>query len=325
MIFLKICPLAQSLTSFMMGSIMKQRILKAVEILRNDGVVAIPTETVYGLAAGIFFPTAIQKIFTLKNRSQDNPLIAHISHLKQAEEIARGLPIEFYQLAKAFFPGPLTLVVKKNETVPKIVSAGKDTIAIRMPKHPIAQLLIETLDMPVVAPSANLSGRPSPTCAQHVFDDFKDQIPLILDGGDCEIGIESTIISLVEKTPQILREGAISQEEIERVLHRKIEKYTGDEILAPGMKYKHYSPKVPVRIFQNKENLEEYLQKHSAKKVWVLTSEKIGIENERRVDEKNLYSLFRESETKVDELVILLTSHLQSNKGLLDRVIKASR
>ncbi len=189
----------------------------SAELIKSGELVAFPTETVYGLGASVFNPKAIEQIFQVKGRPQDNPLIVHISSLQQLELIVEELPKEFEVLAESFFPGPLTLILPKKESVPSIVSANLPTIGVRMPAHPIAQLLIEGVGVPLVAPSANLSGKPSSTTAQHVRDDFGDRIKSILDGGPCEYGIESTVLTLHPK-PTILRPGQITQAQLEEVL-----------------------------------------------------------------------------------------------------------
>jgi len=214
---------------------------EAISHLKAGEPVAIPTETVYGLAAPIFDVAAVKKIFFLKGRPSDNPLIAHVSSIAMAERIAENVP----EWVSYFWPGPLTLVLPKKACVPAIVSGGHPTVAVRMPSHPLALQLIEQVG-PLVAPSANLSGKPSPTCARHVLEDFA--IP-VLDGGPCQIGIESTVLSLVHVQPTLLRPGAITQQQLEDVLKMKIALPKNDEpILSPGMKYRHYAPKARVHI-----------------------------------------------------------------------------
>ena len=191
---------------------------RAADLLKAGHLVAFPTETVYGLGAPIFSPEAIQSIFKVKGRPADNPLIAHVSSVEQVSRIALEIPEAFYRLAEVFFPGPLTVVLKRRPDVPSIVSAGLETIAVRMPSHPIALKLISLVDEPLVAPSANLSGMPSSTQAEHVLDDFDGKIAAVVDGGKTEIGIESTVINLLGETPILLRPGSISKEALEKVL-----------------------------------------------------------------------------------------------------------
>jgi L-threonylcarbamoyladenylate synthase len=230
---------------------MQEQVKDAINLLKQGEVVAFPTETVYGLGASIFIPEALQKIFTIKGRPSDNPLIVHIASIEEAELLAEDLPPAFYTLAQKFWPGPLTLVVKKRPHISPLVSCSLPTIALRMPSHPIALELIRGAG-PLAAPSANLSGRPSPTSAEDVLEDFADKIPLVIDGGKCAIGIESTVISLLGKTPTLLRPGRISREE----LGMPIESFSqGGAILSPGMKYRHYAPKAKMKLIFHQEEL----------------------------------------------------------------------
>ena len=200
----------------------ESQIEEAVSLLRMGKIIAFPTETVYGLGASIFQPNAISEIFKVKGRPQDNPLIAHVSNLEQVELIAQEIPPTFYDLADRFFPGPLTVVLKKRECVPPIVSAGLQSIALRMPSHRIARKLIESLGEPIVAPSANISGTPSSTRCEHVVEDFKGKIAGVIDGGPAVYGIESTVISLIDDIPVLLRPGAVSLEQLEEVIGKPL-------------------------------------------------------------------------------------------------------
>lgn len=230
---------------------------KAIDCLKKGDPVAFPTETVYGLGAPVFHEEAVRKIFSIKGRPSDNPLIAHIAFLEEAARLGKDFNAAFYALAESFWPGPLTIVVKKHERVPGCVSAGHPTIAIRMPDHRIARELIEGVGEPLVAPSANLSGRPSPTSAQDVFEDLGGKLRYIVDGGTCCIGIESTVISLVEKEPILLRPGHISQEALEEVLGCKVGHASSESpILSPGMKYRHYAPNAKVTLVFKEEELK---------------------------------------------------------------------
>ncbi len=279
---------------------------EAAALLKRGEVVAFPTETVYGLGASIFNPNAIAKIFALKKRPQDNPLIAHISDLSEIERIAIDIPPEVELLAEAFFPGPLAIVLKKHPNVPAIVSPG-NTIALRMPNHALARALIQLVGEPLVAPSANLSGRPSPTTAEHVLEDL--DVP-VLDGGPCVVGIESTVISLCEK-PLLLRPGVISQEEIESVLGRKIAK-SSDAKMSPGMKYRHYAPKAKVFLFETKEALERHLKVQ--KKRVVATPANATV-----------YSLLRDADIQdCEEVCFLCDEKVRAQVGLMDRLQRAA-
>ena len=178
-----------------------KEVQEAAEILKQGGLVAIPTETVYGLAGNGLDPQAVKNIFLAKGRPQDNPLIIHIESPAQAEKYAQEIPAEYYELCRRFSPGPLTVILKKKDCIPMETSGGLDTVAIRIPSHPVARAIIAAADLPIAAPSANLSGKPSPTSAQHCVDDLWGKVDAIVDGGDCMVGVESTVISLAEEKP----------------------------------------------------------------------------------------------------------------------------
>jgi L-threonylcarbamoyladenylate synthase len=286
----------------------------AAELLLKGELVAFPTETVYGLGAPIFQPEAIAKIYTAKGRPSDNPLIAHIASLSQVEQIARDIPPEFFRLAEQFFPGPLTIVLKKHPSVPAIVSGGLETIALRMPSHPLAQALIAAVGQPLVAPSANLSGKPSSTTAQHVRADFKE-IGAVIDGGETEYGIESTVVSLVY-TPCLLRPGAISKEAIEKVLGQQLhEAAPHDRLSSPGTRYRHYAPEAQVKLFTRQDELERYLQEAPERRRLLISN----------IQSVNLYSLLRQAdEEKQEEIVIFCDEQTVQNLALMDRLHKAA-
>lgn len=222
---------------------------RASTLITSGEVVALPTETVYGLAADATNLKAVSRIFELKNRPADNPLIVHISDISQISTFTvRQKPHDIQKLANAFWPGPLTVVVPKKSTVLDIVTGGLDTVAMRMPDHPTTLKIIED-SCPVAAPSANRSGRPSPTKAEHVIEDFGDTLPIV-DGGACRVGLESTVLDLSGKTPAILRPGAISANDIEQVLGKSIHMTTADveqRRRSPGTRYSHYQPDASVR------------------------------------------------------------------------------
>lgn len=229
---------------------------RAVESLKKGHPVVFPTETVYGLGAPLFNEEAVRRIFEIKGRPLDNPLIAHIASLEAARGLSDGLDSRFYRLAEAFWPGPLAIVVKRCPEVPALVSAGQPTIAIRMPAHPIASRLIEAVGEPLVAPSANLSGRPSPTCLRDVLEDLDGKVPFVIDGGACDVGIESTVVSLFQDIPILLRPGKITREMLEEVLGERVAlPEAGGPIHSPGMKYRHYAPKAALRLVYRKEEL----------------------------------------------------------------------
>lgn len=229
----------------------------AGQLLRQGELVAIPTETVYGLAANALDPIAVPKIFAVKGRPQDNPLIVHISSIEMWKTLVSKLPEDALTLAKEFWPGPLTIILPKSELVPAVTSAGLDTVGVRMPSHKAALAIIEAAGVPLAGPSANLSGSPSPTEAAHCVEDLSGKIPLIIDGGSCEVGIESTVVSLVEQ-PIVLRPGAITPQQISAALGKEVAvSHTATSPLdhdeapqSPGMKYRHYSPKAKVIIVE---------------------------------------------------------------------------
>ncbi len=225
---------------------------KAISIIRDGGLVAFPTETVYGLGGDATNPEASKKIYAAKGRPSDNPLIVHIHAFSQLESIASEVPEEARKLNDAFWPGPLTMIVKKNDVIPYETTGGLDTVAVRMPSHPIAKAFLEQSDVMIAAPSANTSGRPSPTKAEHVLHDLDGKIDCVIDGGSCDIGLESSIIDLSTEVPTILRPGYINKEMFEKVLGKEViidpgilsvNADKGFKPKAPGMKYKHYAPK----------------------------------------------------------------------------------
>ncbi len=294
---------------------------EAAALLKSGELVAFPTETVYGLGAPIFAPHTIQKIFLAKQRPQDNPLIAHVSDIGDCHRIAQNLPDVFFQLAEAFFPGPLTLIVQKHPEIPNIVSASLDTIAIRMPKHRIAQQLIKLAGEPLVAPSANLSGRPSSTQATHVLTDFNGKIGAIIDGGSCLHGMESTVLDLVSfDKPTLLRPGSLKKEVLEEVLGTPLALYTEGPKSSPGMKYRHYAPQVPVQIFSQKEKLEAHLKTTTSP--LVLSTEALSVPH-YTLEAKTLYHFLRlADEEGYDEVVIF--SEKLDDEALLNRLEKIS-
>ena len=221
---------------------------KAVELIRSGEVVAFPTETVYGLGADAKNVQAVRKTFSVKGRPPDNPLIVHISDIDHVNELATDIPPIFFTLANHFWPGPLTLVLKKHTSVPDVVTGGLSTVAIRMPNHTLALGLIRQTG-PLTAPSANRSGKPSPTKPEHIIEDYAGQLP-VLDGGSSAIGLESTVLDLTSELPCILRPGAISAEMIQNIVNVEVQELTGHSETSspksPGVKYTHYKPQAAV-------------------------------------------------------------------------------
>lgn len=227
-------------------------IYKAKEVLLKNELVAIPTETVYGLAGNAYSESALKKIFKLKNRPFYNPLILHISSVNYLKEVAVNIPKIALKLAEEFWPGPLTLVLQKKSHISDLITASKDTVAVRVPNHPVALALLNKLDFPIAAPSANPFGSISPTNAEHVFNYFGEAINVILDGGECEKGLESTIIGFENNNPILYRHGAISLEEIEKIVGKiSIKTNSDNSPNAPGMLSRHYAPTTDTYLTNN--------------------------------------------------------------------------
>ena len=242
----------------------------AAEIIRSGGLVAIPTETVYGLGANGLDESAVAKIFEAKGRPQDNPLLLHVADTRDMERFCHSIPKAAYDLAQAFWPGPLTLVLPARDTVPKRTTGGLSTVAVRCPDCAITRQIIRAAGVPLAAPSANISGKPSTTTAEHVLHDHNGRIDAIVDGGPCRVGVESTIVDLTEDRPRLLRPGGIGPEAliallgdlvVDKAVTAKIDQ---DEVVkAPGMKYRHYAPEEPVIIVSgSREKAAAYIHKH---------------------------------------------------------------
>lgn len=245
----------------------------AAELIKSGNVVAVPTETVYGLAANAYDSAACAEIFKAKGRPQDNPLIIHISSLDMLERSVKQIPPLALTLAEHFWSGPLTMIFPKKEIVPFTTSGGLDTVAVRMPDNESTLNLIEMCGVPLAAPSANLSGSPSPTCAAHVFNDMNGRIPLIIDGGECRTGLESTVICFTDggKGIKILRPGAVTADMLSNFASVVTDKNVfakpaeGEKVISPGVKYKHYSPKAEIIIVESDSDMAfaEFLNKNS--------------------------------------------------------------
>ena len=233
----------------------------AADWLNKGEVVAIPTETVYGLAANMYCLPAVERIFEVKNRPRTNPLIAHIADFSQVESLARDIPDLAFHLAEHFWPGPLTLVLPAAPTVPELVTAAQPTVAIRMPAHPVTNALLRKLSFPLVAPSANKYNYISPVSAAAVEEMIGTEIPYILDGGDCKVGIESTIICCSDTGITLLREGSITEEEIRAVAGEDVSITRGSAIRHPGKNLRHYSPRTPMRTASTAAELQSLLLK----------------------------------------------------------------
>lgn len=323
---------------------------EAGEIIKAGGLVAFPTETVYGLGGDALNPASSRKIYEAKGRPSDNPLIVHIADMEALDAIVQEVPEEARRLAEAFWPGPLTMILHKSGLVPYETTGGLDTVAVRMPVHRVAREFIRAAGGYVAAPSANRSGRPSPTVAKYVAEDMDGRIEMILDGGDVEIGLESTIVDLTVPEPMILRPGYITKAMLEEVLSRVEEDSTlmradsGQAPKAPGMKYRHYAPKGDLTIVTGAEHaviayINEQLDKqhHMGKKTGVIGTDKtIGRyradacksagnrENENTIA-KELYRILREFD---DEAVEVIYSEAFETSGIgqaiMNRLLKAA-
>lgn len=254
---------------------------RVCKILKNGGTVAIPTETVYGLAANTFDEAAVAKIFTAKGRPQDNPLIVHVSDMEMLKQVAESVPEKAQMCAEAFWPGPFTMVLPRGKKIPASVSAGLDTVAVRMPSNKIAHEIIKTSGLPLAAPSANLSGSPSPTTAEHVIKDLDGKIDAIVLSEKADVGIESTVVTFCTDPPRLLRPGGITVEMLKKYIPELVidkavlsEPEKGKPVASPGMKYKHYSPKARIIIIDGtQEQFNDYVNKNAGEGVYALTFE----------------------------------------------------
>lgn len=302
--------------------------------LINGDIIALPTETVYGLAANIYLDSALEKVFKLKKRPSYNPLIVHISNAGILEQIAKNIPVKARELANVFWPGPLTLVLEKQDQIPNRITAGKPTVAVRVPNHPIALQLLKSLNFPLAAPSANPFGSLSPTSAEHVALYFKEEINFILDGGPCFCGLESTIIGFENDKPILYRHGAISIEEIEKIIGPiKIKNQNSKNPSAPGMLTRHYAPKTQIQI---NDDISLALAQNPDKKIGVLSFRKnkkikteihqevLSISGDLNEASKNLYAaLHRLDHMNLDLIISPFFPEKGLGKTINDRLKRA--
>ncbi len=321
------------------------KIKKAADILRCGGLVAFPTETVYGLGADATDSSAAEKIYAAKGRPSDNPLIIHIADPADAERYAYTNEY-YYKLARAFMPGPLTVILKKKDTVPFSVTGGLDTVAVRCPSHKIASQLIKVFGGAIAAPSANLSGSPSPTCAEHVMRDMNTRIDAIIDGGPSEIGLESTIVKLEGSKAILLRPGAITYDALccvcdqVEIASAVTEELARDERpLSPGMKYRHYAPRAPLVLLDGDEScVTEYMQRaQNAEHCTILCYDdelehlrhelliSLGARDDQKTHAERLFAALREADTHNSQIIY---AHLPKKDGiglaLYNRMIRAA-
>uniref|UniRef100_UPI004055F868 L-threonylcarbamoyladenylate synthase n=1 Tax=Agathobacter sp. TaxID=2021311 RepID=UPI004055F868 len=328
-----------------------EQMKEAGELIQAGELVAFPTETVYGLGGDALHPEAAKKIYEAKGRPSDNPLIVHVAEFEDLVQIAKELPPQAKVLADAFWPGPLTMIVQKNEKVPYATTGGLDTVAVRMPNHPIALELIKKSRCLIAAPSANTSGRPSPTEASHVEEDMKGRIAMILDGGQVGIGIESTIVDLTETPPMVLRPGYITLQMLSEVLGEDVMMDPGIMALddttkpkAPGMKYKHYAPKADMVIVDGKKEaviskinqLTKEMHKNGRKTGVIATEETkdaydadiilcVGKREDEDAIAKHMYKILREcDDMEVDVIYSESFKTPRIGQAIMNRLLKAA-
>ncbi len=305
---------------------------RAAELIRAGGVVAFPTETVYGLGASAFDALAVARIFELKARPRFDPLIVHIAALTDVETLAASFPTAARKLAEQFWPGPLTLVLPKRTIVPDIVTAGLPSVGIRQPNHPVALALIRAAGVPIAAPSANLFGRTSPTTAAHVAEQFGEQLEMILDGGPCRVGVESTIVSFIEPTPVLLRPGGVPLEDIEAAIGPIAgQAYSGVSPLAPGQLPNHYAPRTPLRL------LHETDSQRPAGRIGLLSFrrplnsagltavEVLSVAGDLREAATNLFAAIRRLDAqRLDLIIAECVPEIGLGRAIMDRLQRAS-
>jgi L-threonylcarbamoyladenylate synthase len=314
----------------------------AVAVLRSGGLVAFPTETVYGLGADALNPVAVQKIFEAKGRPSDNPLIVHVASLEIAWHFTTEIADKGLQLAKRFWPGPLTLVVKRKAIVPDIVTAGLDTVAIRIPNHPVTLELLQRFESGIVGPSANISGRPSPTSAEHVYHDLNGKIDIILDAGPTTIGMESTVVDVTVDPPVILRIGGLCREEIEKEIGQT-HRTSAQEMLrrSPGTRHRHYAPKALIVLIP-KNDRESFIEqvnkmKENGKTIGAITySEDLNVIETTRYHlilsssveryGRNIFRALRELDSlDVDSMLVESVEEKGIGAAIMDRLVKAAQ
>jgi L-threonylcarbamoyladenylate synthase len=312
-----------------------EAIHRAAEIIKKGGLVAFPTETVYGLGADAFNPLAVARIFEVKKRPYFDPLIVHVSDPADLEMLVRKIPSNAKKLIERFWPGPLTVVLLRKKEVPDIVNAGLPTVAIRMPNHPMALSLIEQADCPIAAPSANPFGYLSPTTAEHVRDQLGDEIDFILDGGPCEVGVESTIISFSGKKPGLLRPGGVPLEEIESIIGTvEVNPIEEGRPAAPGMLPRHYAPRTPIILDWDEKNFDS----NKGKKVGLLAFrepkrslkflhvEILSKKGDFREAAANLFAAIRRLDNlNLDLILADAIPEIGLGRAIMDRLRRASR
>jgi L-threonylcarbamoyladenylate synthase len=309
-------------------------IARAAERIRAGDVVAFPTETVYGLGADATDGTAVARVFEIKDRPSFDPLIVHVASLDEVGGLVRELPGEALVLGRRFWPGPLTLVLAKSARTPDLVTAGLPSVALRVPDHPVALELIRRARCPIAAPSANSFGRVSPTTAEHVFEQLGDRVPLILDGGPCQVGIESTVLSLLGSPPELLRPGGISLEEIEAAVGRVNVPSTGAERLSPGRSTRHYAPSTPLALVDSVAEIPRPGRERAALLVLAPTAgaegfahvERLSGDGDRRIAAANLFgALHRLDRVGYARIYAVRIDETGLGRAIMDRLRRAAR
>lgn len=316
-----------------MKTIVTSSVKTASAFIRSGELVGMPTETVYGLGANVFDEDAVKKIFEVKNRPADNPLIVHVSSYEQIEQLTEKITTNAEKIINNFFPGPITIVLKKNEVISNFVTAGLDTIAIRMPDLEITTKFIDVCGVPIAAPSANISGLPSPTSWQHVYNDLNGKIPCILKGPKCKVGIESTVVDCTSSVPTILRPGSISIDDLRMFFPRvKIPLQTQNgQMKSPGTKYKHYSPKAKVTLVESKEELIKIISKSGKKNFAFIGFEKVFSARKSKIVKSSndyahkLFSFFRScDEIGIERIFCQKVEEEGIGLALMNRLQKAA-
>lgn len=318
-----------------------EAIAQAARILRAGGLVVFPTETVYGLGANALDPNAVRRIFMAKGRPADNPVIVHVHDVTAAQHLLRAWPAAAQKLADAFWPGPLTLVLPRSDRIPASVTGGLDSVAVRVPRHPTAQALLREAAMPIAAPSANTSGRPSPTRVQDALSDLGDKVQMYLDGGPSDVGLESTVVSLLGAKPVLLRPGGITREAIEAVVG-PVTVIAHDAppsavvAVSPGMRYRHYAPKARLMVVDSDRLHREWDKlKGSGRRVACIAAKEsrlvgpdvtvLGSRNDAAAWARGLFSLLRDLDAKSMD-VVLVESIPENGLGaaVMNRLRKAA-
>lgn len=311
----------------------KQAVQRAAQIIKQGGIVAFPTETVYGLGADAFNPLAVARVFEVKKRPTFDPLIVHVADRGDVKTLAKGIPAHAKKLIERFWPGPLTIVLLKKKNIPDIVTAGLPSLAIRMPDHPMALDLIRKSKRPIAAPSANLFGHLSPTTAEHVRDQLGDQVDLILDGGPCPVGVESTIVSFLEERPALLRPGGVSLEEIQSIIGRMGTSPLEGRPPSPGMLPKHYAPRTPIVLNRNGKYDDLYKNKNvgflvfqeSENNLTSIPTEILSKNGDLREAAANLFAALRRLDAlNLDMIVAAPMPEVGLGRAIMDRLRRAA-